>query len=909
MAPDFARIRAAEFSAFLENVQLLGTNGTPTAREQTFVTVDQLREYWTTNRIRQALNNPSYSTHHISVIHDNHIRVFSILVMIDRPDYINLLMPYDRFTDHRLPFDLNYSYTPEYWPSDKENFHRFCEAQWKFCVPNLEGQRLIGGAHFEEQRILPYTKVKALKSGNTATTYIIQIHDICNRIINVAQSNRSASRIFVLKVYRADGAKIRKYFENEVKAFRRLMPPSRRVPNLITFYGSWEHGNIYNVLLEYADQGTLLDFFHTVPPPTRAEDITQFWKRLFDIVQALVSIHEIPEDTDAPSNSIYDVIFKIADLGLSHFHKIVDDAEHTRAMDTFGTPMYSKLVSSIVDFTGADSEKVLQNAAGLELSKKITYNEAACWVVLGQTGLDDYHALRQTQIPEDIVAAGYGSCFHNGVDVNPAVKEMHTRLMQERRISDAFVEGVTPIVYMMLDPNPRTRFHVNHVFKMCKELVRKSEDPSFPHAFRIVPDSIISPAIHTGHTKFRATNKLPETKRDTPPQIPPEFSTPIQRSPVQYSPSSHSPIESLRGSSDFRQSSQRLFEHNMMSIDGISQDGLGISTERNAMSSPFRTEGASFRGRSQRSPASRVSFAGDHNAHIYYKEEDEEEEEYDDINGYQNAGYTTASSSQFMIEEGKLVPAGGAPTMEDSKGKIPSQALNNQRPKYDHISVDAALKWRKGTSSNTKSALDSHIGKLAGRDHVFLIDDSESMREYRDEAQRVFKALARIVETADPDGIDLYFTNSPTKAHHHKKWEKLIQIVEESSNIGDCDMKGALQNIFDDFTADFDAGAEKSRTNKRISRLNPFSSKVIAQSKKKKGLSVYVLTTGVWQKGPKPACGVEQPIQNVISRLYESKQLDMKVGIQFIQFGNDATGTFRLDYLDRLRDYHSDLLM
>jgi hypothetical protein len=190
-----------------------------------------------------------------------------------------------------------------------------------------------------------------------------------------------------------------------------------------------------------------------------------------------------------------------------------------------------------------------------------------------------------------------------------------------------------------------------------------------------------------------------------------------------------------------------------------------------------------------------------------------------------------------------------------------------------------------------------------------LIDDSESMREHRGELQDVFEALAKITVTTDPDGIDLYFTNSPTTPQHDKKWKPLVQLIERRKFTGDCDMKSALQSIFDDFTANFDTSLEKPRTNKRLSRFNPFASKAAGSHKKKRGLSVYVLTTGVWQKRPRPVCGVDEPIRNVVCKLNENKHLDTRVGVQFIHFGDDAIGASRVAYLDCLRKYKPDILM
>lgn len=74
------------------------------------------------------------------------------------------------------------------------------------------------------------------------------------------------------------------------------MAPKKREENMITFYGSWRQGtDNYNILLEYADQGTLIDFFETTEPPTEENDRLRFWSALLDVVKALQRIHEIEQ--------------------------------------------------------------------------------------------------------------------------------------------------------------------------------------------------------------------------------------------------------------------------------------------------------------------------------------------------------------------------------------------------------------------------------------------------------------------------------------------------------------------------------------------------------------------------------------------------------------------------------------
>ena len=95
---------------------------------------------------------------------------------------------------------------------------------------------------------------------------------------------------FVLKTYYTESGK--KCFENEIYAFKSLLASRNPVSNLIKFYGSWKQGNRLNILLEYAD-GTLLDYFRTIRPPTREEDISKFWGKFLCILKPMERIHEL----------------------------------------------------------------------------------------------------------------------------------------------------------------------------------------------------------------------------------------------------------------------------------------------------------------------------------------------------------------------------------------------------------------------------------------------------------------------------------------------------------------------------------------------------------------------------------------------------------------------------------------
>ena len=62
-------------------------------------------------------------------------------------------------------------------------------------------------------------------------------------------------------------------------------------PHIIAYYGGFIHGNSYNIILEYADQGTLETFMRKTKSPSTIEDTLLFWNRLFDITHGILTIH------------------------------------------------------------------------------------------------------------------------------------------------------------------------------------------------------------------------------------------------------------------------------------------------------------------------------------------------------------------------------------------------------------------------------------------------------------------------------------------------------------------------------------------------------------------------------------------------------------------------------------------
>lgn len=233
--------------------------------------------------------------------------VFSILLLIGKGHYINHFVQYDSLCDHHLPFGNK----PTSFPiasTDPHFFTSFCNQQWEFCPPAFQYHM---DKRFEPNEALPIIKKQKLAGGGSATIYKITLHPDYNQMspnVNSEQvkfmlhaiylhlhpaktkqdSNDQHANTFVLKTYGTKDAE--KYYTNEVGAFRRIRHTGTD-PSIIRFYGSFIQDGTYNIILEYADMGTLENYFERTTPPSRGEDIIKFWRRIFSILSALMMIH------------------------------------------------------------------------------------------------------------------------------------------------------------------------------------------------------------------------------------------------------------------------------------------------------------------------------------------------------------------------------------------------------------------------------------------------------------------------------------------------------------------------------------------------------------------------------------------------------------------------------------------
>jgi hypothetical protein len=113
----------------------------------------------------------------------NNIAVFCTLLKISKGRWMKHFRHHESLSDARLPFDPIRQ--PLNWPEDTgdPNFLRkFCEEQWKFCVPPL--RQPFVDKHFPKDTILPIVYKKEICAGGSATLWKIKLHPTYNKLVS-----------------------------------------------------------------------------------------------------------------------------------------------------------------------------------------------------------------------------------------------------------------------------------------------------------------------------------------------------------------------------------------------------------------------------------------------------------------------------------------------------------------------------------------------------------------------------------------------------------------------------------------------------------------------------------------------------------------------------------------------------
>ncbi|KAF4981576.1 hypothetical protein FZEAL_2642 [Fusarium zealandicum] len=179
---------------------------------------------------------------------------------------------------------------------------------------------------------------------------------------------------------------------------------------------------------------------------------------------------------------------------------------------------------------------------------------------------------------------------------------------------------------------------------------------------------------------------------------------------------------------------------------------------------------------------------------------------------------------------------------------------------------------------NTENVISQLKGQLENRDHIFLIDMSETMKEHSMVVQNRFETLGWIAKQFDTNGIELCFSSELPKVYKDRSTTKLSSKFRNQK--------------WNQITFEHKLGIfVDSIVIPRLSSLRKYTGR-------RKELNIFILTDGRWGANLDEAAGMEKPIKRLIEKIKEKKLSRTQVALQFLRFGDDEEGKRYLSYLD-----------
>ncbi|KAF5012024.1 hypothetical protein FDECE_1883 [Fusarium decemcellulare] len=203
------------------------------------------------------------------------------------------------------------------------------------------------------------------------------------------------------------------------------------------------------------------------------------------------------------------------------------------------------------------------------------------------------------------------------------------------------------------------------------------------------------------------------------------------------------------------------------------------------------------------------------------------------------------------------------------------------------LSFEEASEWyenekkpNSGVDPRVKRVISKLKSNVQGRDHIFFIENSETMGLCFKQIKDNFKILAYLAKKFDPDGVELYFSSEPARKHHADTTKLLARLAEQRWD--QISFEDRIGTFIDEVVI---PRLKSWRQKLRLAKTNP--------------LTIFVMTDGHWGKGREAAAGVEGPIKRLIDEIISRKLSRTHVAFQFLRFGNDPDGKRYLAYLDQ----------
>ncbi|KAK2749515.1 hypothetical protein FQN55_003212 [Onygenales sp. PD_40] len=831
------------------------------------------------NLLSEIFHNHQKRRYAREAIQRGYYKCFAILLYLKEPQYFKHFTEHEEYHDDKLP-----CYHPAPWfpvdPSGNISFEKFSDCQWKFCVPALDYREYT----VRQEKILPFKILGSIPGGEggSGRLYKIQVDSEYDKLHpNAKVDSNTDSRIYVLKHFK-NMTTAEDECRREIEGFKSVCQDPKDEEGIVGFYGGFCHNRAHSILLEYANEGSLEDYFQSGKLP---QEISSFWLSFVPVSKAIAKIHNSRIEGTVyegwhqdikPKNILafsHDgkLTFKLSDLGLVQCVRKEPDGVCRRRC-SYGTRTYGAPECREPTLDGA-LEPLRRVTGSIDVwSFACVLSEAAVYFKYSANELEKYRNKRREN---DGVFTQDCDCFHSGYYVSDIVKDTHRSLREllRAKADDVLTPKVLDLIESALVPEKVRPFPHQFSLDLQKTFsqFKGSKHPSSPEEYDEYPGYSTHPFHQeSGEPRCHPSPSSTCCGSRSPSVRPPQSG---RRAPSERQ--STLGMTQLRSHQDY---------HSFTADDAnivVSPTGMCMSQSPNSVSSPDIWNNVSAKdpsGAAEHMPGDRgaeSSMDQGITRHKYELPSPNNPALVRSLHGARGpcSGLGTSdnarpwtplsTTSRCRVREFGRLPMGDANAefdrIKESRGRLPRRS----RSKREMIGVSFDKDWR--------------MRELSNRDHVFLVDDASTMKPHWKQLARDMRTLAYMVKRYDDDGLDLHFMINDKPLKHITSSSKLFDHVKKR------------------FPSDSN---QLSNIDNALGKIMTKYQNKLTTTRKTRPMSVYVFTDGMWQD----EVTIPLSIQGLARALDEHNMPPNQFGIQFIQFGSDPTGTMRLQSYDDCLD-------